>query len=244
MIDLAGSQPRGAEALIQAGGGRLTYGGLADRVRAAADALLLAAGGRTFVVLPLGPSVDAVTLHLACLAAGLPLCPLEPGGTSWPSVLTRYAPGLVLLPEGTPGPEGHQDSGVRVARHVVWRPDRPSTHHLHPELALLLPTSGSTGSPKLVRLSSANVMANARSIAEILPTGPGERAITSLPLPYAYGLSVLHSHLHGGGLVVLTGHSFLRPEFWGVFGEERCTSFAGVPYVYETLHRLRFDPAR
>jgi acyl-CoA synthetase (AMP-forming)/AMP-acid ligase II len=61
---------------------------------------------------------------------------------------------------------------------------------------------------------------------------------------YSYGLSVLNSHLVAGGTVVLTPHSFLRPEFWRDADAERATSFAGVPYMYETLFRLRFDPAR
>ena len=61
---------------------------------------------------------------------------------------------------------------------------------------------------------------------------------------YSYGLSVLNSHLVAGGTVVLTPHSFMRPEFWRDADQERATSFAGVPYMYETLHRLRFDPAR
>jgi acyl-CoA synthetase (AMP-forming)/AMP-acid ligase II len=61
---------------------------------------------------------------------------------------------------------------------------------------------------------------------------------------YSYGLSVLNSHLFAGGTVVLTPHSFMRPEFWRDADEQRATSFAGVPYMYETLYRLRFDPAR
>jgi acyl-CoA synthetase (AMP-forming)/AMP-acid ligase II len=61
---------------------------------------------------------------------------------------------------------------------------------------------------------------------------------------YSYGLSVLNSHLLAGGSIVLTPHSFMRPEFWRDADEQQVTSFAGVPYMYETLHRLRFDPAR
>ena len=114
---------------------------------------------------------------------------------------------------------------------------------VHSDLAVLLPTSGSTGSPKLVRLTVSNLDSNAQSIAEYLALNPEERAIASLPLHYSYGLSVLNSHFAAGGSVVLTPHSFLRREFWGVVDARACTSFAGVPYMYETLHRLRFDPA-
>jgi acyl-CoA synthetase (AMP-forming)/AMP-acid ligase II len=107
-----------------------------------------------------------------------------------------------------------------------------------------LTTSGSTGSPKLVRLAARNLESNARRIAEYLDLGPGERAVQSLPIYYSYGLSVLNSHLVAGGSVVLTPHSFMRPEFWRDADEQQATSFAGVPYMYETLHRLRFEPGR
>jgi acyl-coenzyme A synthetase/AMP-(fatty) acid ligase len=82
------------------------------------------------------------------------------------------------------------------------------------------------------------------AIAEYLAIGPDERAIQSLPMHYSYGLSVLNSHLVAGAAVVITPHSFMRPEFWRDVDEQRATSFAGVPYMYETLRRLRFDPAR
>jgi acyl-CoA synthetase (AMP-forming)/AMP-acid ligase II len=108
----------------------------------------------------------------------------------------------------------------------------------------LLTTSGSTGSPKLVRLTLANVLANAHSIVSYLDIQPGERSIQSLPMQYSYGLSLINSHLVAGATVVLTRHSFLRPEFWAAFDHTACTSFAGVPYIYETLYRLRFDPRR
>jgi acyl-CoA synthetase (AMP-forming)/AMP-acid ligase II len=83
---------------------------------------------------------------------------------------------------------------------------------------------------------------NARSIIEYLKLGPGEAAALSLPLHYSYGLSILNSHLLAGGSVMLTEHSFMRPEFWREAHEGGCTSFSGVPYMYETLQRLRVDP--
>ncbi len=79
---------------------------------------------------------------------------------------------------------------------------------------MLLSTSGSTGSPKLVRLSRANIEANARSIAAYLDLRPTDRAMTSLPLHYCYGLSVLTSHLVAGASVVLTDLSVADECFW------------------------------
>ncbi len=102
---------------------------------------------------------------------------------------------------------------------------------------MLLSTSGTTGSPKLVRLSHRNIAANASSIAQYLEIDGAERAIASLPIHYSYGLSVLHSHLVAGASVLLTGHSIMQPEFWADAARWGVTSFAGVPYSYEILER-------
>ena len=116
-----------------------------------------------------------------------------------------------------------------------------SAHRLHPDLAVLLSTSGSTGSPKLVRLSRCNLVANATSIAEYLDIRETDRAATTLPMSYCYGLSVIHSHLLRGAGLILTDRSIVDDEFWTLFRRHRGTSFAGVPYTFEMLERIGFD---
>lgn len=111
---------------------------------------------------------------------------------------------------------------------------------LFEELALLLTTSGSTGTAKLVRQSYQNIMANAVSIAEYLELDETERPITNLPMSYTYGLSVINSHLLVGATVLLTTKSIFQKEFWTFFKEKEATSIAGVPYTYEMMKRLRF----
>lgn len=113
-------------------------------------------------------------------------------------------------------------------------------HRLNPDLALLLTTSGSTGSPKLVRLSYQNIKANAESIAEYLQITENERPVTTLPMNYSYGLSVINSHLIKGATVLLTNSSITQKEFWTFVKEQKATSMAGVPYTYEILNRLHF----
>ncbi len=118
---------------------------------------------------------------------------------------------------------------------------RPGTSEgLHPDLALLLSTSGSTGSPKLVRLARGNVLANARSIADYLDLRASDVAITSLPLHYCYGLSVLHSHLLVGASVVLTDLSVADACFWELAGHTGVTGLAGVPHTYALLDAVHF----
>lgn len=112
---------------------------------------------------------------------------------------------------------------------------------LHDKLCLLLTTSGSTGSPKLVRQSYDNVLANAKSIATYLELDDTERPITSLPMNYTYGLSIINSHLLVGATILLTQKGLMQKEFWEFFKKEEATSFGGVPYMYEMLDKLRFS---
>lgn len=105
----------------------------------------------------------------------------------------------------------------------------------HPDLRLLLSTSGSTGSPKLVRLSGANLDANAAAIATYLGLRSEDVALTTLPLDYCYGLSVLHSHLAVGASVVLDDRSVTDPGLWADARARGVTTFAGVPYTFDLL---------
>ena len=125
-------------------------------------------------------------------------------------------------------------------RHDEIRQRYEGAHDLHPDLALLMSTSGSTGSPKLVRLSHDNLVANAGSIAAYLALTSEDRAITSLPLHYCYGLSVLTSHLSVGGSVALTDLSVADDCFWDLATRSRATSFAGVPYTFDLLESSGF----
>lgn len=118
--------------------------------------------------------------------------------------------------------------------------------HLEPtpideQVALLLPTSGSTGAAKTVVLSYVNLHSNAESICDFLPITATDRAMNTLPLFYSYGLSVLNTHLMRGACLVLSDFSVVNREFWQIMREFNISSFAGVPHTYEMLHRLRFD---
>ena len=106
-------------------------------------------------------------------------------------------------------------------------------------LCLLISTSGSTGSPKLVRQSYDNILSNARAIIEYLSITPEERAITSLPMNYVYGLSVVNTHIYAGATLVLTDLNPYAKKFWELVDRESVTSFAGVPFTYETIDKLR-----
>lgn len=112
---------------------------------------------------------------------------------------------------------------------------------LNKSLNLLLSTSGSTGSAKLVRLSKSNLISNAFSISSYQSLNPNERAIAHLPLSYSYGLSVLNSHLYSGASVVLCNESLHTQGFWKYVENHNITSFSGVPFHFEMLLKLGFS---
>ncbi len=112
--------------------------------------------------------------------------------------------------------------------------------NIYEDLALLLSTSGSTGSPKCVRQSYQNMKANTESIVQYLQIDSTERPITTLPMNYTYGLSIINTHLYTGATVLLTDKTLMQKEFWEFFKRENATSFGGVPYIYEILNKLRF----
>ncbi|VAX20950.1 Long-chain-fatty-acid--CoA ligase, partial [hydrothermal vent metagenome] len=125
--------------------------------------------------------------------------------------------------------------------HINKRVSITNQGDINPDLAVLLSTSGTTGSSKLVRLSYNNLQVNAESIAEYLGITEDECPITSLPMSYSYGLSVLNSHLLKGATIVLTNGSFILRNFWSTFNKYQCTSFAGVPYSYQLLKKINFE---
>ncbi len=192
---------------------QLTYAELADRVDDAADTL---GATRRLVLVEGSNTLESLTTYLAALTHGHVVL-LAPPGEPARRLIEKWDPDVVA------GPNGFRE------RHPG------TTHELHPDLALLLSTSGSTGSPKLVRLSEQNLRANAESIATYLRLTPEDRAITSLPMHYCYGLSVVHSHLLVGAALVLTDLSVVDECFWTLAERHRATSFAGVPYTFEQL---------
>jgi len=206
----------------------VTYDELAARVAQVAETL---GPERRVVALSMSSALDPVVTYLAALAGGhvALLCDDDPHHLQ--RLAERWDADVVASTDLT-GSWSLQE--VRSG----------TCHQLHPDLALLMSTSGSTGSPKLVRLSRRNLASNAAAIASYLRLRAEDRAITSLPLHYCYGLSVLNSHLHAGGGVVLTGRSVVDRCFWEEARRHRVTGVAGVPHTFELLERSGFDGER
>ena len=112
-----------------------------------------------------------------------------------------------------------------------------SITEINKELAALMPTSGSTGSPKCVRVSYNNIRASAFAIGQYLMISKGRVLIASLPLHYTYGLSLLHLAMGYRIPLVLSEQSTFSSDFWGDFLQHKATDFSGVPFQYEMMLR-------
>ncbi|MBC2605931.1 non-ribosomal peptide synthetase [Pelagicoccus albus] len=130
--------------------------------------------------------------------------------------------------------------GEEGAKVIEPQSDSPERERYYPELALMLSTSGSAGSAKLVRLSHQNLISNAHSIIEYLDLKPEDRAVTNLPLHYSFGLSILTSHLLCGASLLSTSLSIVDEEIWELLETKKVSSLSGVPRTYEILAQNGF----
>ena len=156
------------------------------------------------------------------------------------NLLNTYKPEFLWIPKDQMAQFAGMSMEYEAYDYALLKTGYDVKYPLYDELGLLITTSGSTGSPKLVRQSYTNVLDNAKSIVEYLKIDAEERPITTLPMNYVYGLSIINSHFLVGATLLLTDKGLMQKEFWNFFKEQRATSFGGVPYTYEMLERLRF----
>ena len=220
-------------------GRRYTLGDL----NAASQQLSQAVGGHKLVFLLCENTPGLLLAYFACLNTGA--VPLLLDAHIAPELLegllATYQPAFVCVPSDLPRETGavlkaYQPTLTLEDAQLLHRPGTEGPE-LHPSLALLLTTSGSTGSPKLVRISARNLESNTKSIVEYLGLTEAERPVTNLAMNYSYGMSILNTHLLAGAAIVLTRRSVLERPFWELMARERVTSLAGVPYTYRMFQR-------
>jgi len=115
-----------------------------------------------------------------------------------------------------------------------------SYYPIFSDLAILLSTSGTTGSPKLVRLSYKNILVGIKSAVKVFGVHENDSIIFTLPLDYCYGIVCLLIHFHAGAKVLLTDKNILDKEFWELFEDQRVTAYYGVPFTYNILLKIGF----
>ena len=156
------------------------------------------------------------------------------------NLIAIYKPAFLWVPDSLKDDFTDFEYVYSDMDYSLLKTDYDVEYPLYSELCLLLTTSGSTGSPKFVRQSFNNVRSNAESIAEYLKLDSTEKPITTLPMNYTYGLSIINSHFLVGAEILVTDKGLMQKDFWNFFKSAEATSFGGVPYTYEMLDKLRF----
>lgn len=228
-----------APALVGADGSICSYRELSNLVQTLTARLQ----ARTVVLCLTRNVKNGIAGYLACInSRAVPI--LFDHQTSIPALLKiieTYRPRFIWTPSSESDAFPGFATSLSLEDYTLLESRAPEQVPLHGDLGLLLTTSGSTGSPKLVRISYQNLLSNTQSIIEYLGLTSSERTITTLPFSYSFGLSVLNSFLHVGGSIVLTDASLLQREFWVAMKQQRVSSLSGVPYTFEMLKRIRFQ---
>ena len=224
------------EAIVDGDGHRVSYGDVLTFEKEFSSAV----GGRCLIAVITENAAGAFLGYAACLENRI--VPLMLSHTLADEAVQAFAdtyhPSFFWVPEEMR--ENYPYEDVFRAYGYVLLKTGISPYEMYDDLSLLLPTSGSTGVPKLVRHSYENVVSNARAVAAAFELDPASRGMVSLPLNFTQGLNVASSHFIAGGTILLTRAGLTDRAFWSFFKEEHAQSFTGVPYSYELLNKLRF----
>lgn len=230
-------KPKDKVAAIDDSGAGLTYGEICDFVPHFAHALLQ----RSLIFILAENKIGSLLGYVGALSSGVvPLViSAKTEKTLYETLRDKYSPTYLWAPNEMLPDLDYESTGFSEADYTLVKTGLQSPA-LYEDLALLLPTSGSTGSPKLVRHSYRNIEANAFNVLRLFGLTENERPMAVLPMHYTMGLSVIASHLLAGATLILSGRSLLDKGFWQMMREHHVTSFTGVPYSYELLSKLRF----
>lgn len=122
----------------------------------------------------------------------------------------------------------------------TYLPNEGASSLINKNLALLLPTSGSTGLAKFVRISHNNILSNSSSIIKYLKIDKNDKTITTLPMSYSFGLSIINTYYNAGATLIITNNSIVSRDFWTIMKNTDITSISGVPYIFELLDKFGF----
>ena len=229
-------QPREALAAIDAAGNQLTYGELCYISKMLEAAMPF----RSLLFLLTENNVGGIAWSIGYMGAKqVPLilnAHTEEG--LFHNLMEIYRPPYLCAPIGNPFVASYKVIMEAFGYVLVATGNEPCP--MHEELSHLLPTSGSTGSPKLVRHKYANIEAAALNISTFFELTNNDRPLLVLPLYYTMGLSIVFSHLYVGATILVTNQSMTDRAFWQFLKEQKATSFTGVPYSYEILNLMRF----
>ena len=159
----------------------------------------------------------------------------------WNDLVLKFKPAFIYQPSNLFQCSKVWNEKINFGNYVFYETNIEIDYKINSDLSLLLMTSGSTGSPEFVRLSQNNIISNTKAICEYLKISKNDRAITTLPISYSYGISIINTHLFMGASLILTDASIMEKKFWELINRHKVTTFGGVPYTFEMLKKLKFE---
>jgi acyl-CoA synthetase (AMP-forming)/AMP-acid ligase II len=205
------------------------------------DEVFLDIPSRSLVLLLCQNTIDSLFFYINCIERKVVpiLIDTQADYSLTENIIERYNPDFIFAPSTISNNFSSYLCVNDFKSYNILKNNENIVKILDPMLSLLLSTSGTTGSPKLVRLSYSNLVSNASSICSYLNITDKDRAISSLPMNYSFGLSIINSHLFLGGSILMTMESITQRKFWDLFNEFKVTSLSGVPYTFEILKKFR-----
>ncbi len=234
----------GLPALISDTGTAITYGeleALSENAEAAIDkAADPGPGAKPLTMLICSNTMGSLSGYAALINRGCPILPVsaELEADKRKALMNTYRPGLLLLPKELRGGFPAMKELFEFGDYILLKTNYRECFPVHPQLAQMIPTSGSTGSAKFVRQSRENLRFNAAAHAEAFRLSTADKTVTALPMQYTYGLSIYHTNLLEGAAMVVTKNSVMDSEFWDLVEAEEVSCFHGVPNTYDLLQRI------
>ncbi len=223
-------------AVVEDRGNSFTYGELTDFTAEFGEQL----PSRTLIFILCRNTMGTIAAHVASIENGI--VPLMISSRMDPELRNRltetYHPEYLWAPEEMAEelalPAGYRSFGYALFKTGYSSPE------MNDELAMLLTTSGTTGSPKLIRHTYGNLESNAANVAAFFGFGADDRPLIDLQLHYTMGLNVACSSLYAGATLVMTTYNVVQLQYWSYIKEQEITCLTGVPYTYEMLKKLKF----
>jgi acyl-CoA synthetase (AMP-forming)/AMP-acid ligase II len=235
----------------------ITYAGLADLVADHSDALLghgLRSGD--VVAVQAGNSIELVVALLGAARANLVVAPLDPAlpSTERRARVDRVAARVILTDTQRPEPSGvgecprwclqftspgrsQSKSEMRLLASGSARVIDAAVPGLIARDAMIMFTSGTTGTPKMVPWTHDNMAASIGGVVDAYRLGPSDATVAAMPLFHGHGLiAALLATLSTGGAVALPARGkFSAHTFWSDLGAVGGTWYTAVPTVHQIL---------
>jgi acyl-coenzyme A synthetase/AMP-(fatty) acid ligase len=201
-------------------------------------------GKRKLVFVEAENSIEAISLIFSIIESGnIPmLLDANITDSSILKLINSYNPGYIMLlrPRTLPNFEEVSKSDDRNNLHLLANSLSKGSEVKNGELAMLIPTSGSTGSARYVKISYGNLLSQASSIGMYLGLSKESRTLTTLPSSYSYGFSILNSYARAGGQILVTEKNSVNQNYWELVDKHRINSISGVPFHYKLWKKTGF----